>query len=256
MSTGLSNNASVRNVAASLTQTATQTQGEKDRKTIAENFDAFLSLLTTQLKNQSPLDPLDANQFTQQLVQFSSVEQQLKTNDYLAAMSKNFTSTGAGAAGGKLNAASAASLIGVEVSADAGTQRLTQRNDQFGNRLEEYEARYPVKLQSNYGDYKVTIADEDNNVVFTGSWNPSGAGDQSYVWDGRRTDGTQVDRNKSYNIQVSGLLNGTKDTRSLMSTDRTGTVSAVDLSGSEEMVTFGDFSVPVSKIKRVARPTA
>ena len=48
-----------------------------DRATIAQNFDAFLLLLTTQLKNQSPLDPLDTNQFTQQLVQFASVEQQL-----------------------------------------------------------------------------------------------------------------------------------------------------------------------------------
>jgi flagellar basal-body rod modification protein FlgD len=45
-----------------------------------------LQLLTTQLKNQSPLDPLDTNQFTQQLVQFASVEQQLKTNDTLTAL--------------------------------------------------------------------------------------------------------------------------------------------------------------------------
>src|SRR6185369_15341862 len=56
------------------------------RSTIADNFDTFLQLLTTQLKNQNPLDPLDTNQFTQQLVQFTSVEQQLKTNDFLSAM--------------------------------------------------------------------------------------------------------------------------------------------------------------------------
>ena len=41
-----------------------------DQKTIAGNFNTFLQLLTTQLKNQNPLDPLDTNQFTQQLVQF------------------------------------------------------------------------------------------------------------------------------------------------------------------------------------------
>src|SRR6185312_8384343 len=57
-----------------------------DTNTIAGNFDTFLSLLTTQLKNQNPLDPLDTNQFTSQLVQFSSVEQQLQTNDYLSAL--------------------------------------------------------------------------------------------------------------------------------------------------------------------------
>ena len=51
------------------------------RATMADNFDTFLNILTTQLKNQNPLDPLDTNQFTAQLVQFTGVEQQLKTNE-------------------------------------------------------------------------------------------------------------------------------------------------------------------------------
>src|SRR5512144_2453930 len=54
--------------------------------TIAGNFQTFLTLLTTQLQNQNPLDPLDTNQFTQQLVQFASVEQELKTNDQLTTL--------------------------------------------------------------------------------------------------------------------------------------------------------------------------
>ena len=54
--------------------------------TLAGNFQSFLTLLTTQLKNQNPLDPLDTNQFTQQLVQFAGVEQQLKTNETLSAL--------------------------------------------------------------------------------------------------------------------------------------------------------------------------
>src|SRR6266404_7099370 len=54
--------------------------------TLAGNFQTFLTLLTTQLQNQDPLSPLDTNQFTQQLVQFASVEQQLKTNDELTTL--------------------------------------------------------------------------------------------------------------------------------------------------------------------------
>src|SRR5436309_15221289 len=54
--------------------------------TLAGNFQTFLTLLTTQLQNQNPLDPLDTNQFTQQLVQFAGVEQQLRTNDQLASL--------------------------------------------------------------------------------------------------------------------------------------------------------------------------
>src|SRR6476659_8686345 len=57
-----------------------------DKNTLAGNFQTFLTLLTTQLKNQNPLDPLDTNQFTQQLVQFAQVEQQLKTNDQLTTL--------------------------------------------------------------------------------------------------------------------------------------------------------------------------
>src|ERR1700709_864249 len=64
------------------TTAATTTTG------LADNFQTFLTLLTTQLQNQNPLDPLDTNQFTQQLVQFAGVEQQLKTNDQLASLVK------------------------------------------------------------------------------------------------------------------------------------------------------------------------
>src|SRR5579871_3666816 len=47
---------------------------------LASNFNSFLTLLTTQLQNQDPLSPLDTNQFTQQLVEFASVQQQVDMN--------------------------------------------------------------------------------------------------------------------------------------------------------------------------------
>src|SRR3989304_6136202 len=62
------------------------TAAAANQPSIARKFTAFLQLLATQLKNQTPLDPLDPNQFTQQLVQFAQVEQQLKSNDQLAAL--------------------------------------------------------------------------------------------------------------------------------------------------------------------------
>src|ERR1700754_2508513 len=79
-----------------------------DTSTIAGNFDTFLSLLTTQLQNQDPLDPLDTNQFTQQLVQFSSVEQELKSNDYLSSLVQSTQNSANNAA---------VSYIGKEVTA-------------------------------------------------------------------------------------------------------------------------------------------
>ena len=87
-----------------------------DRQTIAGNFDTFLQLLTTQLKNQNPLDPLDTNHFTQQLVQFSGVEQQLRTNQFLEAM---MTSTQ------NANNSQAVSYIGKVVTAKTYTTCFT-----------------------------------------------------------------------------------------------------------------------------------
>src|SRR5256714_2485911 len=74
--------ASTTGTTASTTRSATGV----DKNTIAGNFQTFLTLLTTQLKNQNPLDPLDTNQFTAQLVQFAQVEQQIKQNDQLATL--------------------------------------------------------------------------------------------------------------------------------------------------------------------------
>jgi flagellar basal-body rod modification protein FlgD len=51
--------------------------------TFGTNFNTFLGMLTTQLKNQDPLSPMDSTQFTNQLVQFSSVEQQINANTNL-----------------------------------------------------------------------------------------------------------------------------------------------------------------------------
>src|ERR1700688_956755 len=53
---------------------------------IASNFTEFLQLLTTQLQNQDPLNPMDTTQFTQQLVEFAGVEQQMKSNDSLSTL--------------------------------------------------------------------------------------------------------------------------------------------------------------------------
>src|SRR5580693_2380500 len=56
------------------------------QKQLSSNFDTFLTLLTTQLQNQDPLSPMDSSQFTQQLVEFSQVEQQINSNQNLESL--------------------------------------------------------------------------------------------------------------------------------------------------------------------------
>lgn len=60
-----------------------QTDAEKSKEKLDKDLNQFLNLLVTQLKNQDPLDPMDATQFTSQLVQFASVEQQIYQNSNL-----------------------------------------------------------------------------------------------------------------------------------------------------------------------------
>ncbi len=60
--------------------TTPQTASEKADASLTESFDTFLTLLTTQLRYQDPLEPMDSAEFTNQLVQFSQVEQSISTN--------------------------------------------------------------------------------------------------------------------------------------------------------------------------------
>lgn len=60
-----------------------QTAATRSEATLANDFDNFLVLLTTQLQYQDPLAPMDSNQFTQQLVSFTGVEQSIATNKNL-----------------------------------------------------------------------------------------------------------------------------------------------------------------------------
>ena len=243
------------NAAASLASAATGTAAATptpttglsgSRQTIAQNFDAFLQLLTTQLRNQSPLDPLDANQFTQQLVQFSGVEQQLRSNDLLTTISKNVGSGGTtGGESGKLSAAAAAALIGIQVTADGSTARL-RSNGVGGN-----SAQFPVTVPAGSSNLQVQIRNSKGEDVYQAGWTPLGTGNQPFIWNGVRANGTAADVNESYTISV--VAENALGQKGLLSTERTGTVSAVDLTGTEAQVQFNGLSIPLSQIRRVAR---
>lgn len=192
---------------------------------IAGNFQQFLTLLTTQLQNQNPLDPMDTNQFTQQLVQFASVEQQLKTNDTLAAL---LTSSKAS------SATSALQFIGKTVTADGATTKL-----QNGS------ATWAITMPRAAKQATVTIRDADGNTIYTQT-GAMDAGTQTLSWDGRKTSGGTAP-DGAYTITVTAVdVNGNSMTPS---TDFSGVVESVDLSGSEPALVVGGISVPLSQVR-------
>src|SRR5580704_8747422 len=65
------------------TNAAASNSADSATQQLTGNMNTFLQLLTTQLQNQDPMNPMDSNAFTQQLVEFSQVEQQINTNSNL-----------------------------------------------------------------------------------------------------------------------------------------------------------------------------
>src|SRR5918995_1205554 len=141
-----------------------------DRSTIAENFSTFLQLLTTQLKNQNPMDPLDTNQFTQQLVQFAQVEQQMKQNDQLSqiiAIEKSAQST------------VALSYVGHTVVVEGQTTQLTLPG----------VATWTMNV-TKPATATVTVKDSTGQTCYTGTFSVQ-PGQQNFTWDGKGNDGKQ-----------------------------------------------------------------
>ncbi len=214
----------------SATSTATTTSAAAtSRATIANNFDTFLLLLTAQLKNQNPLDPLDTNQFTQQLVQFAGVEQQIRSNESLEALVKL----------NKTNQISQGmSYVGATVTADGATSALKSG-------VATWYITAPRSATAT-----INIKDSTGNVVFTQETTLE-AGTYSYNWDGKMANGHTAPEGQ-YTIDINA-----KDASSqsvAISTQFTGVVDAVDVSGDEPLLMIGTSLLTLDKIKSVQRP--
>jgi flagellar basal-body rod modification protein FlgD len=104
----------VQNISSASTSSAA-TSGSDATKT-AGDFDAFLQLLVTELKNQDPTKPLDPTQTVTQLATFSSVEQAVKTNALLGQLADMSTLSQASALIGRTATSADGSVSGTVVS--------------------------------------------------------------------------------------------------------------------------------------------
>lgn len=152
------------------------------RASLATNFNTFLALLTTQLKNQDPTSPLDSNQFTQQLVQMTGVEQQLASNDLLKQLVSN---TGTGVS-------TAVSLIGKDVRAVSNDASLNGG-----------KAQWTYKLDKDASDVKVEIVDFAGKAVHVEAPSDNTAGDHTISWNGKDLSGVQLADGGTYTLRVT-----------------------------------------------------
>jgi len=202
--------------------------GAADNTMIASNFTNFLQLLTAQLKNQNPLDPLDTNQFTQQLVQFAQVEQQLKQNDQLAtlvSLQKTAQST------------AALGFVGETVVVDGSTASLADGQANWSLNVPK-----PAVVTMN-------IRNAAGQNVFTSTYTMQ-AGINDFTWDGKSTNGTQWPAG-AYTMTVTA-----KDTAGqsvAVPTEVEGVVQGADLTKNPPVLSVAGQDFTLDKIKRVVR---
>jgi flagellar basal-body rod modification protein FlgD len=201
-----------------------------DRATIAENFSTFLQLLTTQLKNQNPLEPLDTNQFTQQLVQFAQVEQQMKQNDQLS------------------------QIIGIEKSAQS-TVALSYVGHTVVVEGQTTQLSLPGVATWTMGVTKpatatVTVKDSTGQTCYTGTFSVQ-PGQQNCTWDGKGNDGKQWPAG-SYTL--SATAKDASGETSAISTEVIAVVDSVDLTKDPPLLSINGKDYTVDQIKRVLRP--
>lgn len=211
----------------SSSSTGSNSSSSTSTKGIADNFQTFLTLLTTQLQNQNPLDPLDTNQFTQQLVQFAGVEQQLKSNDQLK------------------------SLIEIEKSAQS-TQALVYVGNTVA--VDGSKAQFDKSATWNLTAPKgtnanITITTSTGQTAYSGNFTLS-QGNASFVWDGKGNDGTQWPPG-TYTLTATGKDSSGSDVA--ISTEIQGMVDSVDLTASPPLLSIGGQTYTTDKIKRVVR---
>ncbi|KUP94743.1 flagellar hook capping FlgD N-terminal domain-containing protein [Tritonibacter horizontis] len=138
---------------------------------LTSDFQTFLNLMTTQAKYQDPLEPMDASDYTAQLAQFSSVEQQVLTNDTLGSMLTQLSLT---------NMSQLTGWVGKEVRAQAAAH---------------YDGSTPIAVAPN----PAAVADTVQLVIFDEAESEVGRIDlpvsaEPYMWNGEGKDGDMLEK--------------------------------------------------------------
>lgn len=197
---------------------------------IADDFNTFLTLLTTQLRNQDPLEPTDTNEFTNQLVAFAGVEQQIRTNDQLELI--------AGINAFSQNTA-AVSFLGREV---------TVAGDSGENRGEGIGFQYVLPVTAERTELE--ILDSDGKVVFRED-GQTAFGLHNFEWPGTDSSGAPVPPG-SYRLRV--VAKDAEDNAITADLFVRGRVSEVETGTSTPILTVDGRQVALQNVLAVRDP--
>lgn len=208
---------------------------EASRSSLADSEQTFLALMTAQLKNQDPLQPVDSNQFTQQIVQMTGVEQQLLTNDLL----KVLVGMNDGGISGQVG------LIGKEVTTTSTTGTLTDK-----------ALTFDYSLPRAAGSLKLEVVNAAGQTVATINPTDMAKGDHSFKWDGKDSTGAQLADGGAYSLKVTAADTLGSSIAVASTASSKGIVTSVSLENGQQMVTVNGRKILASDIISVTEPAA
>jgi flagellar basal-body rod modification protein FlgD len=197
---------------------------------LTQNFNTFLTLLTTQLQNQDPLSPMDTNQFTQQLVAFSQVEQQINTNTNLQQLI-SLQSAG--------ESISALPLVGQNIEYNSPTAPM--------NPSSTPAATYVYAMPSDAASTELTVTDANGQVVDAQPGNTQ-AGTYVFNWNGQTNTGVPLPAG-NYTLNITARdASGNTITPTISSV---GAVSAVGVNNGTASFTVNGMTIPLTELVMV-----
>jgi flagellar basal-body rod modification protein FlgD len=211
------------------TQTSTQTPAAQ-QSLIGADFNLFLKLLTAQMQNQDPLDPMDTSEYTQQLVQFSQVEQSIQQSGTLKDILAKLATQ---------DMAQASSFIGREVRFDTPIAGLG-----------DAPATWSYTTASKPASLTATVTDASGKVVHTETLTPEDAA--RYSWDGKLASGDKAP-NGTYTLSLKAKDAAGKDITAVINS--IGTVKdVVSTDGTNVMLGVNGARFPLASMVAISAP--
>ena len=223
----LPNSGSSSSTAASSATSNTQANINGAQKSLAGDQQTFLTLLTAQLKNQDPLSPTDTNQFTQQLVAMTGVQQQITTNQLLQQLVNQQVGVG-----------DPVSLIGKTVTASTPSAQL-----------QNSQASWLYSVDSQASDVSLQVTDSLGRVVWQQDAGSMAAGEHGFSWNGKDVHGAQQADGGVYTLSATASgANGQSLTSHVYTR---GVAQSVQQSNGQTLIEVNGVGVPMSAITSV-----
>lgn len=209
----------------------TQSGTAADQASLDTSYNQFLQLLTKQLQNQDPLSPMDSSQFTNQLVQYSSVEQEINQNKRLDQLITLQSSS---------NTYAAAGFLGNTVAVDSNQLALQGGQSTF---------QYSIEHQGDKA--LLRIADAKGQVVAIQEAN-SAVGTYQVQWNGKDASGNQLP-DGLYQVSVQYEDSTGQDYSAPITVY--GKVDSADIKDGQVSLNVGAVNYPIDKVQKIVTPS-